>query len=205
MHRIPFLFLAFLATAGVARSQGIAARSTAETLRGLHGVHVVVEDLDAAVQRAGLTAADIKSAVEDHLVKRGVPVLGLGELTMDPRGPALLIKLDFVVAEPVYFYNSQVQFFQNVTVDTGQGDVPSYASASTWQTNKVDKAGRFRLPTLPNEVIGQVDQFINAYLSMNPGHASGQEMEGEAMGAGDVSQQDPDENLEPEQEQEQKQ
>ncbi|MGA7304713.1 MAG: hypothetical protein WBW88_07545 [Rhodothermales bacterium] len=167
MHRFLFALLALLSTASVVRSQGIAARSTAESLRGLHGVHVVVEELNPAVRQAGLTSTGIKSAVEDRLVKKGVPVLGLGELTMDPRGPTLLIKLDFVAADPVYFYNSEVQFFQNVTVDVGEGELPSYASASTWQTSRVDKAGKFRLPTLPSEVVGQVDQFIDAYLSMN--------------------------------------
>jgi len=183
MHRILCALFVLLTTTGLARSQGIAARSTAETLRGLHGVHVVVEELAPAVRQAGLTAAGIKSAVEDHLVKKGVPILGLGELTMDPRGPTLLIQLDFVVAEPVYFYNSQVQFFQNVTVDMGEGEIPSYASASTWQTSKVDKAGQFRIPTLAQEVIGQVDRFIDAYLSMNAPQTMGEKMEGESAEA----------------------
>jgi hypothetical protein len=167
MYRFVNVMLVVLLSAPCVWAQGIAARSTAESLRGLRGVHVVVEEVIPEVRQAGLTAAGVKSAVEAHLIKRGVPVLGLGALTMDPRGPALLIQLDFVAAPPVYFYNSQVQFFQNVTVEVGDGDVPVVASASTWQTSKVDKAGKFRLPTLAQEVIKQVDMFIDAYTGLN--------------------------------------
>ncbi|HEX9658732.1 MAG TPA: hypothetical protein VGA18_00465 [Rhodothermales bacterium] len=167
MHRNFYAVLALLGAATVAQAQGISARSTAESLRGLRGVHVVVQELIPEVRSAGLTADGIKSAVEDRLAKRGIPVLGLGELTMDPRGPALLIQVDFVAADPVYFYNSQVQFFQNVTVDIGEGEVPVFASASTWQTSKVDKSAKFRLPTLAQDMAAQVDQFIEAYLTMN--------------------------------------
>jgi len=167
MRRYICVLLPIVLSAVVAHGQGIAARSTAESLRGLHGVHVVVEEVIPEVRAAGLTAASVKSAVEDYLIKRGVGILGLGELAMNPRGPALLIRLDFVAADPVYFYSSQVQFFQNVTVDVGNGEVPVIASASTWQTIKVDKAGKFRLPTLPQEVVKQVGAFAEAYLKMN--------------------------------------
>jgi len=167
MRRYICVFLPIVLSAVAANGQGISARSTAESLRGLHGVHVVVEEVVPEVRAAGLTASSIKSAVEDHLIKRGVGILGLGELAMDARGPALLIRLDFAVADPVYFYNSQVQFFQNVTIDVGAGEIPVYASASTWQTSKVDKAGKFRLPSLSQEVAKQVDAFVEAYLKMN--------------------------------------
>ena len=88
-----------------------------------------------------MTAAAIKASVEGELTARGVPILGLGALTMDPRGPSLLIKDDLDFTDPVYFYSAQIQFFQNVTLMTGADVLTSSASASTWQASAFARIG----------------------------------------------------------------
>jgi hypothetical protein len=147
--------------------QGIAARNRAETLTGLNGVHVIVEDLSEIGIQSGLTAPAIKSAVEAKLAAKGIPVLGLGELTMDPRGPTLLVKVDLDLSEPVYFYNIQVQFFQNVSLATGGDVLASSASASTWQSSEFGRIGTFRIGTLPQEIGRLVEAFAQDYLKHN--------------------------------------
>jgi hypothetical protein len=168
-------FLLFVFASSVS-AQGIAARNRAESLAGLQGVHVIVAEMPATAIEAGLTTAVIKSAVESKLKARGVPILGLGALTMDPRAPSLLVKVDLDLSDPVYFYYAQVQFFQNVTLMTGADILTSSASASTWQAGTFARIGKFRINTLPQEVNKLVDAFATDYLKQNVGESTEEEM-----------------------------
>jgi len=172
--------LMFFATVSTLSAQGIAARNRAESLAGLQGVHVIVVEMPAIAVEAGLTTAVIKSAVEAKLNARGVPILGLGALTMDPRGPSILVKVDLDLSDPVYFYYAQVQFFQNVTLMTGADVLTSSASASTWQAGTFARIGKFRINTLPQEVNKLVDAFASDYLKQNAGLTAEEEMSDES-------------------------
>jgi len=185
--RVTIAFCAVLICASQLMAQGISARNRAETLNGLNGVHVVVEEIPAIGVENGITASAIKTAVEAKLTERGIPILSLGALTMDPRGPTLLVKIDMGKSEPVFFYNAQVQFFQNVTLTTDASQVQATASASTWQMNQFEVIGRFRLSSIPQQINRLVAAFILDYESQNmPGTRAG----GEEAGDGDE-----DENL----------
>ncbi|MGD8414384.1 MAG: hypothetical protein PVF33_09140 [Candidatus Latescibacterota bacterium] len=171
MHRyvqscLALLFLATLVPSTV-HAQGITARNLGESLTGLNGVHVIVEELSDSGTEAGLSSAAIKSSIEAKLRSRGVPVLSLGALAMDPRGPSLLVKVDLDFSDPVYFYHTQVQFFQNVNLMTGDDVLTSSASASTWQGSKFGRIGKFRIASLPTEINKIVDAFATDYLAHN--------------------------------------
>lgn len=168
MHRWLLTGLLLAGSVPGASGQGISARNRAETLAGINGVHVIVEDLPPVAEEAGLSAASIKSAVEANLRSKGIPVIGLGALTMDPRGPSLLIRVDMDFSDPVYFYYAQVQFFQNVNLWTGQDVLTSSASASTWQKGRFARIGKFRVNGLSQEINKLVDAFAVDYLKENP-------------------------------------
>lgn len=185
MHKWIVTGFLIAASTSTLSAQGIAARNRAESLVGLQGVHVIVDEMSAIALEAGLTSSMIKSAVEAKLNARGVPILGLGALTMDPRGPSLLVKVDLDLSDPVYFYFAQVQFFQNVTLMTGSEVLTSSASASTWQASTFARIGKFRINTLPQEINKLVDTFATDYLKQNTAKTTGDEMD-------DESESDPD-------------
>lgn len=171
MYRsVAFGFLLVLASTAT-QAQGITARNSAETLKGLDGVHVIVEDLPPEALEAGLTTAGVKTAVESRLIGRGVPALGLGALAMDPRSPTLLVKVRMDFSDPVYFFNAQIQFFQNVHLEAGGEVITSVASASTWQADRFDRIGKFRVNTLAQEINKMIDAFAADYLRFNEGIA----------------------------------
>jgi hypothetical protein len=172
-------------------AQGVAARNRAESLTGLNGIHVIVEDVPALAVEAGLTTAGIRSQVEARLLSRGIPILGLGALTMDPRGPSLLVNLNLDLSDPVYFYAIQVQFFQNVALMTGEDILTSSASASTWQASDFARMGKFRINTLPQEINRLVDAFATDYLKHSEGLPQEEETEDEDADE-DSGESDPD-------------
>lgn len=181
MQRWIFAGSLFAVCVSTLSAQGIAARNLAESLAGLHGVHVIVTEMSAIAVEAGLTTAELRFAVEAKLTARGVPLLGLGALTMDPRGPTLLVEVDLDLSDPVYFFFAQVQFFQNVSLLTGADVLTSTASASTWQVGTFARIGKFRINALPQEVNKLVDAFADDYLKQNAGLTAEEEMDDEEM------------------------
>ena len=62
-----------------------------ETLRGLKGVQVVVEDMDPDVERDGLTKSQLQTDVELRLRKAGIQVLKEEERRATPGRPYLYV------------------------------------------------------------------------------------------------------------------
>jgi hypothetical protein len=151
-------------------AQGLDAKSTRATLRGLNGVQVVVEDLEPDVERDGLTMQQILTDVELRLRKSGIRVLTEQERFNAPGQPWLYVRVSTYRHSDISAYSvaTLVELYQ----DTSLARNPDLAIAAvTWSTGGIGMVGSARVRQFRERVADRVDQFINAYLSVNPEQA----------------------------------
>jgi len=134
------------------------------TLTGLHGVGVIVERLDAEVERAGLTRGMLQTDAELKLRLAGIQVLTDQELDKEPGHPLLLLTPNILLRSGAF--GCSVELLQNVQLIRA----PSVGTlAPTWSTSGVGVAPARRvLEDVRNTFKGLVDRFVNAYLAANP-------------------------------------
>ena len=139
------------------------------TLRGLGGVQVLVAEIRADLEHAGLTRQQLQTDIEGRLRRAGMRVLAPEERLLVPRAPYLYVSVvaslvpDAVQELIVYGITMEVR--QNVVLDTTSALV---YDATTWSTPLyVGSVGRVNMSQIRETVSEQVDPFINAYLSVN--------------------------------------
>jgi hypothetical protein len=139
---------------------------TRATLRGVEGVYVIVEDLKSDVERAGLTRQQLQTDVELQLRKAGIRVFAKQEQFRSPGQPLLYVNASALLhPNGLAAYNIRVELNQRASLDINT----SSASVATWHVGMLGMIGVSRVSdTVRNDVRDLVDQFINAYLSVNP-------------------------------------
>ncbi len=140
-----------------------------KTLAGLHGIWVVVEDLNQQAQQDGLDENQIHTDVELKLRQAGITVLTKEEWSAThPAGlPYLYVNVQaFKQREGLYAFNVIVELDQSVRLVRN----PSVrASVATWRATPVlGTTGERDLGSVRERVRDLTDQFINAYLAANP-------------------------------------
>ena len=130
-----------------------------ESLRDLDGVRVAVEDAPGADQ--------LRKAVETKLQAAGIKVLNAGEA---PTGdPFLRVRVTTTSARgELVAYLVQLDFVQIVFLRRNPS--VTFNRALTWQApERLGTVSPANLAQKINqELSAQVDQFINAYLAVNP-------------------------------------
>ena len=160
MKVLSSLVLAFLITGGAIVARALDTEDTRQTLKGLKGVAVVVEQLDAEEERAGLTKATIQTDVELKLRLAGIPVLTQSGV------PYLYVQVSVLPRSDGYWpFHINVEFNQIVLLDRDRTIV---GYASTWSEVLFGGVGEANVRILRDTTKDLVDQFINAYLSVNP-------------------------------------
>ena len=142
--------------------------TAAETLRGLTGVDVVVEDPQAGpeAERAGLTRSTLQSDIESQLREAGIRVLSDDEWQAAPDRPWLFVRVQTMrPAAGVYGYIISVDVMQRVRLAR---DPNIDAVAMTWTTGEIGSVGGDNVSRIRDSVQAQVDLFINAYWAVNP-------------------------------------
>jgi hypothetical protein len=137
------------------------------SLRGLAGVEVLVEDLTPEAEADGLWKTAIQTDVELKLRQAGIKVLTQKQSLAAPGQPCLHILVTTLKDQGQYIHGVSVELKQAVGLERD----PSIAvfMATTWRGRGVlGTVGREKLQQVRSEVKDQVDQFINAYLSVNP-------------------------------------
>ncbi len=136
------------------------------TLKGLEGVHVIVEELKDDAERDGLTKSAIRTDVESKLRQAGIRVLAENEGLSTPGSPVLYVNANTLKNDDgLYAYSIVVQLMQGVTL---RRDSSISGRAVTWSNGGVGTVGQNTLRKIREDVCDHVDQFINAYLSVNP-------------------------------------
>jgi hypothetical protein len=167
--RIRFLFatIALLFTwstfVAVIFAQRIKIKEEIESLRGLQGVRVTVEDIDPEAERDGLTKSQIQRVVESELRKAGIKVLTEEEWFSIPSSAILSVNVN--TDKSPESFNISLELVQRVALFRN----PYFARlAPTWNTGSVGTVGASNLRNIYDSVKDMVDIFINDYLSVNP-------------------------------------
>jgi len=136
-----------------------------ETLCGLKGVMVFIEDIDSDVEKHGLTKNIIQREVESRLRHADIPVLTREEAYNTPGKPYLYLSLTtHNTGIDLYSYSIRIEFNQDVSLVRE----PSIrTSATTWIANVVGIVGARNLPAITEDVDGLADKFIKDYLAAN--------------------------------------
>jgi hypothetical protein len=135
------------------------------TLRGVAGVAVRVARLQPAVERTGVSAPHLTTAVEGQLREARIPVLTAHEALTVPGRPSLVLHVHIAPRSAgLAAYTVSVVFQQRVA------RVPAAALATvvTWSVGSTGRLGSAPLAIIHTTVRDHVDQFISAYLSVNP-------------------------------------
>jgi hypothetical protein len=161
---VRLLVLALVVMAGVAAALDI--EDSRQLLKGLKGVHVVVEELKADVEQSGLTKTAIQADVELQLRQAGIPVLSLDEYLKTPGHPYLHINLSGSLRDVLYVYSFRVELRQVVRL---YRDLSIFCyGIPTWGVGSVGRVGQENMPRVRDYIKDDVDKFISAYLSVNP-------------------------------------
>ena len=144
--------------------------SAGETLRGLTGVNVVVEDLpvEPAAERAGLTPATIRADTETQLREAGIQVLTDDAWQSAPGRPWLFVRVRITrpaVATSGYMYVISLDLMQR-TMLTREPTLQT--DAMTWTTGAIGTGGGDTLTPVRERLHAEVDTFIRAYWAVNP-------------------------------------
>ena len=138
-----------------------------ETLRGLKGVKVLIEELSSDIEKAGLARNQIQEIAETKLRKAGIRVLTQEECYKTPGEPYLYININLnpgKAGEEKYAYSIDIGVIQNVALER---DPKQKTYAVTWSTGGVGSIGREFLSRLQESVEDLVSIFIGAFLSVN--------------------------------------
>lgn len=141
-----------------------------QTLSGLRGVHVLVEDLQPNIvkfsDKFNFSKDDLRKGVESKLRRAGVKVLSRNEWLASPGRPILCVAVNTHQREKYWWaYDIRVELYQMASLEVNPA---TKAMVSTWSTNMTGVVNIGTLNTLNEPVKVLTDLFINAFLSVNP-------------------------------------
>ena len=137
-----------------------------ESLRDLKGIYVSVEKLTQEIQKDGLTKDRIQGDVELMLRMAGIKTLSKEEWFDEEGSPSLYVNANVLKlsATREYVYSVNISFKQTVYPIRKPMEI---TGAATWSVGGIvgitPDLGKIRA-----SVKEQVDEFIKAYLSVNP-------------------------------------
>jgi hypothetical protein len=136
-----------------------------ETLCGLKGVMVFIEDIASDIEKNGLTKNLIQKEVESRLRRADIPVLTREEAYDTPGKPYLYLSLTtHNTGIDLYSYSVTIEFNQDVSLIRE----PSIrTSATTWIANVVGIVGARNFPAVTEDVTELADKFIRDYVAAN--------------------------------------
>jgi len=145
------------------------AEVTRQTLKGLQGVYVTVENIQPNIQKyaqkAGVTKEQMQKDIEVKLKSAGIKAFIREEWLKTPGRPILYINVNTHEYEKYWYaYDIKVELQQVVSLEA----TPSIKTmADTWSTNMTGIANIGTLNSIRNSVGVLTDRFIAAYQSVN--------------------------------------
>ena len=143
--------------------------ATRETLKGLQGVYVIVEEMQPNIQRyavkPGLAKDQLQKDVESRLRQKGIRVLSREEWMKAPGKPVLYLAVNTHETEKYqYAYDIKVELQQVVKMEANPR---INALAATWSMNMTGMADVGSLNLIKGDVNVLVGRFQDAYLAAN--------------------------------------
>jgi hypothetical protein len=134
-----------------------------ERIRGVTGIHVVLSVQPFFLEYEGLSKSKIRTDVESELRLAGIKVLTKQELKKEKGQPIFYIYINGMKGpENILIYEVGVRLMQDASLVRK----PNLTFlAPTWEVGTV---GFGEIKNIQTDTKDKVDQFINAYLSVNP-------------------------------------
>ena len=139
--------------------------SEANSLRGLKGVLVIIEDLHPDARTIDLTQESIRDAVEDRLRDAGIRIFTVSERLDDSRKPYLYVNCNVIAVPDIELtvFSVDVESHQLVTLQNGDEAV-----ALTWAKSYLGAQGKDRAAQKILDTVGElVDRFVSDFLAVN--------------------------------------
>lgn len=141
------------------------------TLRGIKEVLVVIEILDPDLKRSGLTEDQIRTDMNSKFRVAGINVLteeeyfkkALTETT--PLAPIVSVALSAKKSNKLYIVHIYFQVLQRAFLER---DPSMNVPAVTWWVDRMGILAPQKISLARNAVKDCTDEFIKAYLSVNP-------------------------------------
>jgi len=159
----------FLLAASVMPASGQAFGPERESLKGLPGFYVLVENLSPDAERDGLTDAAIRTDVEQCLRRADIRVLASSEelFASSPAAPYLYVNVQAergqMGATSLYVYRIDVQLNQWVHSQVTGNEI----SGVTWHRGSFGTMKQSNLPSVRQIVTELVNQFISDFRVAN--------------------------------------
>ncbi len=138
------------------------------TLAGLTGVHVVVDEVGPEAERLGLTRSALQAEVEQRLRRAGLRVLSAGDAMASAGRPTLHLRVTLLTSQgvpPIHFYSVELTLRQQIRL-TRDRAIESFAI--TWSDHRdLGAVEPTRLPVVRDAVRAKVDQFLQAWQTVN--------------------------------------
>ena len=138
-----------------------------ETLKGLAGFHVLIEELNpnivkyASVQKNDISAQQLKSQVENRLRAAGIRVLSWDEMMKTPERPMLYVSVNTHEYEKFWYaYDIRVEVRQLVTLVSQPGKP---INGATWSVNMTGVMNIGQLQALYDNLGVLLERFVEAY------------------------------------------
>ena len=147
------------------------AEASRETLKGLTGFYVLVEELNpniakyAEVQKNSISTQQVKSQVENRLRAAGIRVLSWDEMMKMPERPMLYVRVNTHEYEKFWYaYDIRVEVRQLVTL-VSRPEKPIIGS--TWAVNMTGVMSIGQLQALYDNLGMLLGRFVDAYQAVN--------------------------------------
>ena len=141
---------------------------TRESLRGIPAIWVLIESLGPDAESDGLSQTQLQTDVELKLRLAGIAVLSREQSRLQPSSvPYLYLNLNTHKDDQsrIYGFAINLELKQSVRLARNNHLIPG---VTTWSSDSVGTVGESNLRSVPDFVQDKVDQFINAFLSVNP-------------------------------------
>jgi hypothetical protein len=142
-------------------------KAARQSLKGMTGFAVEVEDVGSKSKTAGVDAARIKSSVEAKLKGAGIKILSADESLKAPGEPHLAVNLDSITGKDgTTSFELTLEVLQGCTLARDASmKVPA---CITWSRGKVGRANSNVPAFIETQVASEVDSFLKAYAEANP-------------------------------------
>lgn len=151
---------------GAAAAAGAADQEEIDTLDGLSGVFVTVDNLNPAAEAYGLASRKVQGDVALRLQQNGIHVFTVEQMRHTPGLPILKVSTNVHKSEAGYYVYSIDLYLQQTVKLSRRPSVETYAV--TWKTGTLGVVSGDRLSSLKDIVQDNVDEFIRDYKSANP-------------------------------------
>ncbi|MGB9700223.1 MAG: hypothetical protein ACPL5I_12660 [Thermodesulfobacteriota bacterium] len=147
--------------------------SYTESLQGLKGVEVIVEELKAELEDYNLSPIQIQKEVETLLQNSGVQVLSRedNEKKQPFRKPYLHIKVNsfkLPLKKPYFAYCIEIALNQQVKLLGNEVIKKTYLFSPTWYKSELGAEVGKDVPRIIEVIKKLIEKFINDYKAANP-------------------------------------